>query len=73
MRQNEHDEIIVRSTIALAHNLYLKVIAEGVEDQATMQSLKAMDCDMVQGYFYSEAKDWSGIESWLLLRQDNQH
>ena len=73
MRQNEHDEIIVRSTIALAHNLYLKVIAEGVEDQATMQSLKAMDCDMVQGYFYSEAKDWSGIESWLLLRQDNKH
>jgi diguanylate cyclase (GGDEF)-like protein/PAS domain S-box-containing protein len=70
MRQNEHDEIIVRSTITLAHNLNLKIIAEGVEDQATIESLTAMDCDMVQGYYYSEAKDWAGIESWLQHRQD---
>jgi len=69
MRKNEHDEIIVRSTITLAHNLNLKIIAEGVEDQETIESLKAMDCDMVQGYYYSEAQDWAGIERWLQHRR----
>jgi diguanylate cyclase (GGDEF)-like protein len=69
MQRHEHDEIIVRSTITLAHNLNLKTIAEGVEDHATQQSLKMMGCDMVQGYYYSEAKDWPVIESWLRYRK----
>lgn len=58
----------MRKRLAL---LNLRIIAEGVEDQATIDSLKAMGCDMVQGYYYSEAKDWAGIESWLLHRRDN--
>ncbi|MFZ5842544.1 MAG: EAL domain-containing protein [Pseudomonadota bacterium] len=50
---NEHDTIIVRSTIALAHNLGLQVVAEGVEDSQTQMLLLGMGCDHVQGYHLS--------------------
>ena len=42
---------IVRSTIELGHNLGLRVVAEGVEDQASADALAGMGCDMLQGYF----------------------
>jgi EAL domain-containing protein (putative c-di-GMP-specific phosphodiesterase class I) len=45
------DAVIVRSTIDLAHNLGLTVVAEGVEDQAAMDLLAEYGCDSVQGYF----------------------
>ena len=54
MTTSKDDAAIVRSTIDLAHNLGLHVVAEGVEDRAAMDLLKAMDCDTMQGYFYSE-------------------
>lgn len=41
---------IVRSTIELGHNLGHRVVAEGVEDEATARRLAAMGCDLVQGY-----------------------
>ena len=53
MCQGEHDAIIVRSTIALAHSLGLAVVAEGVEDAATEALLRTMGCDQVQGYWLS--------------------
>ena len=45
------DAVIVRSTIDLAHNLGLTVVAEGVEDQGAMDLLAEYGCDSVQGYF----------------------
>ncbi|MEG0085166.1 MAG: EAL domain-containing protein [Niameybacter sp.] len=45
---------IVESLINLAHTLNLEVICEGVEDAKQMQVLKAIDCDMIQGYFISQ-------------------
>jgi len=42
--------IMVRSTIAMAHELGLSVVAEGVEDQACLAALAAMGCDVAQGY-----------------------
>src|SRR3712207_1568119 len=42
--------IMVRSTIAMAHELGLKVVAEGVEDESCLGALAAMGCDIVQGY-----------------------
>ena len=53
MCHGEHDAIIVRSTIALAHSLGLVVVAEGVEDAATEALLRTMGCDQVQGYWLS--------------------
>ena len=48
------DEILVRSTIDLGHNLGLKVTAEGVEDAASIDILKAYGCEKAQGYFVSK-------------------
>ena len=64
MMQSAEDAIIVQSTIALAHNLGLKVVAEGVEDAATLKFLETHGCDFAQGYAVahpmalSEALDW---------------
>ncbi len=49
--QNRSDGVLVRSTINLAHELGLKVVAEGVEDSACLDFLKSIGCDMAQGYF----------------------
>ena len=47
---NEHDAIIVRSTIELAHNLGLRVVGEGVEDQTTLEWLRSAGCEQAQGF-----------------------
>jgi len=52
---NEKDMAIVKSTIVLAHNLGLKVIAEGVESDKQFQALSTMECDEMQGYLFSKA------------------
>ncbi|WP_414713859.1 putative bifunctional diguanylate cyclase/phosphodiesterase [Sphingomonas sp.] len=48
---NRSDELMVRSTIDLAHNLGLKVVAEGIEDEGCLTFLRNAGCDMAQGYF----------------------
>jgi diguanylate cyclase (GGDEF)-like protein len=50
MTGDPDDAAIVRSTIELAHNLGLQLVAEGVEDQATLDLLTTLGCDLVQGY-----------------------
>lgn len=50
MATQEDDTVIVRSTIDLAHNLGLKVVAEGVENQATKDKLALLGCDAAQGF-----------------------
>lgn len=50
---NRADGILVRSTIELAHELGLKVVAEGVEDKGCMEFLREAGCDLIQGYFIS--------------------
>lgn len=56
---------IVRSTIELGHNLGLKVVAEGVENVEAMNALKELNCDSVQGFFFSKPVSASKLESWL--------
>ncbi len=51
--ENRGDGVLVRSTVNLAHELGLKVVAEGVEDQACLDFLRTIGCDMVQGYLIS--------------------
>jgi predicted signal transduction protein with EAL and GGDEF domain/HAMP domain-containing protein len=48
---------IVRAIIALGHNLRLKVIAEGVEEQAQLDFLRSHHCDEIQGYVFSRPLD----------------
>ena len=42
--------VIVASTITLAHDLHMTVVAEGVEDQATLEALRVAGCDTIQGW-----------------------
>ena len=49
-----NDAAIANSIIGLAHNLGLKVIAEGVEEAETLEMLRLFGCDQYQGYFYSK-------------------
>jgi diguanylate cyclase (GGDEF)-like protein len=53
MTSSATDAAIVRSTIELAHSLGLSVVAEGVEDAATLETLDEMGCESAQGYFFS--------------------
>ena len=70
MQDDEQDGIIVNSTINLAHNLGLKVVAECVETDDVFNRLEKMDCDCVQGYFVSrpmtdgEALEWMQNLEW---------
>jgi diguanylate cyclase (GGDEF)-like protein/PAS domain S-box-containing protein len=50
MTREQRDRAIVESTVALAHNLGLRVVAEGVEDQETMDLLRSLGCDTAQGF-----------------------
>jgi len=51
---DDEDAAIVRSTIAMAHSLGMKTIAEGVETDAQLEFLKGEGCDAVQGYLLSK-------------------
>ncbi len=53
VNSNPSDAEIVRAIINLAHNLDKQVIAEGVENKAQLDFLRAQRCDQVQGYFFS--------------------
>jgi EAL domain-containing protein (putative c-di-GMP-specific phosphodiesterase class I) len=65
MMTDEQDEIIVTSTINLAHNLGLNVVAEGVENIETMNRLKDLGCDLVQGYYVSRPMSAENVWKWL--------
>jgi diguanylate cyclase (GGDEF)-like protein len=53
MAADENDAVIVRSTIDLARNLGLRVVAEGVETAEIMDALRELRCDVAQGYVIS--------------------
>jgi diguanylate cyclase (GGDEF)-like protein len=65
MTSNENDAIIVRSTIDLAHNLGLKVVAEGVDTQEKQELLEILDCDYMQGFHLGKPQDAQSIEALL--------
>ena len=54
MITNENDAVIVRSTIDLAHNLGLKVVAEGVENEEIYDLLRILRCDTAQGFYLAK-------------------
>ena len=65
MCNDDNDAVIVRSTIDLAHNLGLKVTAEGVENQDTWEILSVLGCDTSQGYFMSKPQAADRLDQWL--------
>ncbi len=65
MAVDNNDAVIVRSTIDLAHNIGLKVVAEGVEDENTYRLLAGLHCDAAQGYYMSEPLPVQELTRWL--------
>ena len=67
MASNEIDAVIVRSIVQLGHNLNLEVVAEGVEDEWTLNSLRELGCDGAQGYFFKPPLPGEEIPSFVGL------
>lgn len=65
MLTNKDSAAIVRSTITLAHDLDLKVVAEGVENQAMWNQLAGLGCDVAQGYYLSKPVPAQQFSDWL--------
>jgi diguanylate cyclase (GGDEF)-like protein len=65
MASDDNDLAIVRSTVGLAHDLGLSVVAEGVEDQDTWDLLVDVGCDVAQGYFISRPLPPLVLGEWL--------
>jgi diguanylate cyclase (GGDEF)-like protein len=69
---DEDDQIIVRSTIELAHNMGLHVVAEGIEDEFSLNWLKDHGCELAQGYHISKPKAATELTPWLLERLNSE-
>ena len=65
MVRDASDGVIVRSTIELAHNMGLVVVAEGVEDEATLERLRTHGCDIVQGFYLSRPLAADLVQPWM--------
>ena len=65
MEKDENDTAIVRSTIDLAHNLGLRVVAEGVESETVWNLLFMLGCDEAQGYFISRPFPPDKLTHWI--------
>lgn len=65
LSDRKEDRVIVQTTINMCHSLGYKVVAEGVEDEATLNLLSDMGCDQIQGYFLNRPLPFEEIVEWL--------
>ncbi len=66
MTEDNDDDVIVLATIELAHNLGLKIVAEGVHDKQTWNRLKILNCDLAQGHYISKPLSAHAFSAWLM-------
>lgn len=71
MLKNADSAAIVRATVVLAHDLGLKVVAEGIENQETWNRLAALGCDVAQGYHISKPLPAEQFKKWFDERARN--
>ncbi|TGG93236.1 EAL domain-containing protein [Natronospirillum operosum] len=69
---DQHDSAIVRTIIAMARNLNLEVVAEGVETLPQLNFLSRHFCDQAQGYYFSPPIAAEGIYALLLEKQQKR-
>ncbi|PPE67229.1 putative bifunctional diguanylate cyclase/phosphodiesterase [Caldimonas caldifontis] len=65
MERDSDDAKIVRSTVDLAHNLGLSVVAEGVETPSHWRTLRGLDCDLAQGYLIARPLPSDAFAAWV--------
>lgn len=68
MAESARAAVLVASTIALAHSLGLRIVAEGVETDVACTELKRLGCDQAQGYFMSRPLPAAELDNWLRNR-----
>jgi diguanylate cyclase len=68
MTSNHSDNVLVQSAVDLGHNLGLSVVAEGVEDQATLAALQTIGADVVQGYYLARPMSAELLKPWITER-----
>ena len=66
--ERDDDLAIVRAVINLGHDLGLRVVAEGVEDERTWRVLQDLQCDLVQGYYLARPMPAETMTTWLQVR-----
>lgn len=65
MQMNSKDRAVVKSIIELGHNLGCRVVAEGVENQATLDGLVGLNVDRIQGFYFSKPLPTSEFTAWI--------
>ena len=67
LASNKHSQKIVASIIRLAHELQLVVVAEGVEEESALAHLRALGCDLAQGYLFDRPRPAAQLaeRGWL--------
>lgn len=65
MLESNDDIMIIRSTLDISHNMQMRVVAEGVETEEIMDTLKEMGCDIIQGYLLTPPLAIHRFISWL--------
>ena len=65
MLENEMDQHIVKTVIDMAHGFDIKVVAEGIENEETYNSLKQLGCDIAQGYYLARPMPQEDFIKWL--------
>ncbi len=68
--RDPEDAAIVRSTIALAHSLGMRVLAEGVETEPQLRFMARYGCDQIQGYLLSRPTTPQEVETHVMERRD---
>jgi diguanylate cyclase (GGDEF)-like protein len=70
LSDNDDDAVIVRSTIELGHNMGLSVVAEGVENDASLGLLGQYGCDLIQGFFLGKPMSPDSLTTWAGQRRE---
>ncbi len=70
LRPESNNYPIVNATIAMAHDLGISVVAEGVESELTLELLREMNCDRAQGYLFCRPLELKEFENWLARRMN---
>jgi diguanylate cyclase (GGDEF)-like protein len=65
MGEDDRDAFIVRSAIQLGHDLGMAIVAEGVEDERTLQALHGLGCDAAQGFYIQRPVAPEQLADWL--------
>ena len=70
LTRDHSDAVIVKSAIDLGHDLGLSIVAEGVEDEATLLALKALGVDIAQGYYLGRPMPENLLRGWITQHSD---